>query len=52
MPVKGHAASDPQGEIDLALDPDQDALEIDPQGEVLIVTPPTEWVGQTASETL
>jgi hypothetical protein len=52
MPFKGHPALDPQGEVDLAIDPDQDALEIAPEGEVLVVTPQTEWVGQTASETL
>jgi hypothetical protein len=52
MPVKGHQAFDPQAEIDLAIDADQDALEIDAQDDVLEVSPQVVWTGKTASEEL
>ncbi len=52
MPFKGHPAFDPQGQIDLAIDPDQDALEIDAEDDVLEVSPQVVWTGQTASEEL
>jgi hypothetical protein len=52
MPFKGHQAFDPQAEIDLAIDDNQDALEIDAEGDVLEISPQVVWTGQTASEDL
>jgi hypothetical protein len=52
MPFKGHRAYDPQAEIDLAIDEDQDALEIDAAGDLLEVSPQVVWTGQTAAEAL
>jgi hypothetical protein len=50
MPFKGHAAFDPQAEIDLAIDENQDALEIDAASEVLEVSPQVVWIGRRAAD--
>jgi hypothetical protein len=52
MPFTGQAAVDPTKEIDLLIDEPGDKLEVDPQGDVLVVTPGETWTGQTASETV
>ena len=52
MPFTGHAAYDPNAEVDLAVDANGEALEIDAAADLLIVTPEVTWTGQTASETL
>jgi hypothetical protein len=50
MPFKGHKAFDPQAEIDLAIDDNQDALEVDAAGDVLEVRPAVMWNGRRASD--
>jgi hypothetical protein len=50
MPFKGHSAFDPQAQIDLAIDEDQDALEIDAAGDVLEVSPHVVWIGHRAAD--
>jgi hypothetical protein len=51
MPFKGHKAFDPQAEIDLAIDDNQDALEVDSAGDVLlVVSPAVVWQGRRAAD--
>ncbi len=50
MPFKGHQAFDPQSEIDLAIDANQDALEIDAAGHLLEVSPAVTWIGHRAAD--
>jgi len=50
MPFKGHYAFDPQAEIDLAIDADQDALEINAEGDVLEVSAAITWNGRRAAD--
>jgi len=50
MPFKGQPASDPQAQIDLAIDADQNALTIDASGDVLEVSPQAVWIGRRAAD--
>jgi hypothetical protein len=50
MPFKGRQAYDPQGQIDLAIDEDQDALEVDAAGDLLEVSPAVTWIGHRAAD--
>jgi len=50
MPFKGCLALDPLAETDLAIDANQDALEIEAAGGVLLVSPQVTWIGHPAAD--
>jgi hypothetical protein len=50
LTVIGKTADDPLAEIDLAVDAQGDLLDIDSEGDVLMVEPAATWVGKAADQ--
>jgi hypothetical protein len=50
LTIIGKIADDPLAEVDLAIDAQGDLLEIDSEGDVLMVEPAVVWVGKAADQ--
>jgi hypothetical protein len=48
LTIIGKTADDPLAEVDLAIDAQGDLLEIDSEGDVIMVEPAVDWTGKSA----